>query len=86
MSALYSLPIDAALCLMVESPIPGGKHARVVSKHPDVHLPPGFCFATDGEERVKKGDEEIVAVPRERFAENEPFLTEEQVDLIFRAN
>ena len=83
---LLSLPIESALGLMIESPLPGAKYSQVRLKHPDLDLPPGFCFATDGEERVRKGDEEIIAIPREKFGENEPFLTEEQIDLIFRAS
>ncbi len=84
-AALAALPFSAALGIFIESPVPGGKLARIKLRDPELELPPGFCFATDGEERVKKGDEEIIPIPRERFGDNEPLITEDQVDLIFRA-
>jgi hypothetical protein len=71
-------PLDGAISLHIELP------DRL--EMPELELPAGFCFASDGEERVRKGDEEIIAVPRERFGDNEPYLTEEQVDIIFRSS
>ena len=84
-SSLLALPLESAVGLFLESPLPGGQLAQVSRRQPDIALPAGFCFSSDGEERVKKGDEEIVRLARDRFSDNEPIFTEDQVDQIFRA-